>query len=323
MLFSVVIPAFNRSDLLAATLRSVLAQSFDDYEVIVVDDASTDNTLEVARSFGPRVTALSQPNAGPGVARNLGLAHARGEYIAFLDSDDLWFPWTLETLRHFISAHNRPSIISGRPVMFTNESELAPVVCGRAECDTYADYLASDPVSVLPGAGLMTARADALRAVGGFTSDRVYCEDADLYMRMGEAPGLVSVRSPATLAYRRHPASAMLNFDKMVAGVRRMVRCERAGLYTGGAARARDRRRHLAHLCRCTALNCLDAGHWKHALRVYTDSVRWNIAAHRWSFVLGLPGLALASATGLRRPPPIMHGVENRPATSPSTAGAA
>ena len=323
MLFSVVIPTFNRAGYIAATLRSVLAQSCDDFEIIVADDASTDATVSIVRSFGDRVRLFSQPNSGPGVARNLGIQHARGEYIAFLDSDDLWFPWTLATLKHFIDAHDRPAIISGKPLMFTDESELASAACSRAAADFSPDFFAADPVHTLPGAGLMTARTDALRASRGFTSERVYCEDFDLYLHMGQAKGLVCVRAPATLAYRRHPQSAMMNFDKMVAGVRRIVREEHAGRYPGGPSRARERRAHIAHLCRCTALNCLDAGHWKHALRVYTDSIGWNIAAHRWSFVLGLPGLALASATGLRKPPPIMHGVQNRPATSPSSAGAA
>ncbi len=312
MLFSVVIPSYNREAYIGATLGSVFAQSCEDYEVIVVDDASTDGTTTVVRGFDERVRLFEQANAGPGAARNVGIEQARGEYVAFLDSDDLWFPWTLETLRHLIEAHGRPAIISGRPVMFADEAELSRVSCGRAEREVYADYFACDPSLVLPGAGLMAARAGALRAVGGFIRERVYCEDADLYMRMGEAKGVVSVRSPFTLAYRRHAGTAMMNFDLIVAGVRRMVRQERAGAYPGGAARARERRLILAHQCRCAALNCLDAGHWRHARDVYMDSLAWNIAARRWAFVVGLPGLVLATALGLRKPPATMHGVENR-----------
>ncbi|MFN0010117.1 MAG: glycosyltransferase family 2 protein [Phycisphaerales bacterium] len=312
MLFSVVIPSYNREAYIGATLRSVFAQTCEDYEVIVVDDASTDGTTGVVRGFGERVRLFEQPNSGPGAARNLGIEQARGEYVVFLDSDDLWFPWTLETLRHLIEVHGRPAIISGRPVMFSDEAELSRVSCGRADCEVYADYFACDPGLVLPGAGSMAAKTEALRAVGGFIRERVYCEDADLYMRMGEAKGVVTVKSPLTLAYRRHAGTAMMNFDLMVAGMRRMVRQERAGVYPGGAARAAERHRILAHQCRCTALNCLDAGHLRHAMDIYTDSISWNIAARRWAFIVGLPGLVLATALGLRKPPAVMHGVENR-----------
>ncbi len=324
MLFSVVIPAYNREAYLADTLRSVFSQTCTDYEVIVVDDASRDATVAVARSFGDRVRVFEQPNSGPGVARNLGIRHARGEYVAFLDSDDLWFPWTLDTVRSLIEAHNRPAMITGRPVMFTDPAELAGQSCGRAECDVYPDYLGCDPVWVLPGAGGMVARTEALRAVGGFIPDRVYCEDSDLCLRMGEAKGLVSIRAPKTLAYRRHAGSAMMNFDLMVAGTRRMVRQERAGVYPGGPARAGERRAILSHACRCAALNCLDSGSLRHALNLYTDSFVWNLLARRWAFLVGLPALALLTALGVRKPPATMHGVGSAspPAAAP-VAGAA
>jgi glycosyltransferase involved in cell wall biosynthesis len=95
MLFSVIIPTYNRAALLCTALDSVFAQTFTDYEVIVVDDGSTDGTAAMVASYGGRVRYFQQQNKGPGAARNLGAQHATGEYLAFLDSDDLWFPWTL------------------------------------------------------------------------------------------------------------------------------------------------------------------------------------------------------------------------------------
>src|ERR1700751_565412 len=93
--FSIIIPTFNRAGLLQQALESVAQQTFRDFETLVVDDGSTDVTPQVAASFGARL--LRQENRGPGAARNLGIQHARGNYIAFLDSDDQWLPWTLET----------------------------------------------------------------------------------------------------------------------------------------------------------------------------------------------------------------------------------
>lgn len=93
--FSVVIPSHNRSAWLVAALESVFAQTEPAFEIIVADDGSTDDTPDVLRKYEGRVKVLTQRNAGPSAARNLGIAAATGDYIAFLDSDDLWFPWTL------------------------------------------------------------------------------------------------------------------------------------------------------------------------------------------------------------------------------------
>jgi GT2 family glycosyltransferase len=92
MRLSVVIPAYNRATLLPITLRSLLAQERVADEILVVDDGSTDGTAAVAEAFGSPVRVIRQANQGPGVARNRGLAEARGEYIHFFDSDDLALP---------------------------------------------------------------------------------------------------------------------------------------------------------------------------------------------------------------------------------------
>jgi glycosyltransferase involved in cell wall biosynthesis len=87
-LFSVVVPTFNRSALLRHTLKSVFGQRVTAYEIIVVDDGSTDGTMEYLQSFGQEIKVLRQSNQGPDVARNLGARHASDKYLAFLDSDD-------------------------------------------------------------------------------------------------------------------------------------------------------------------------------------------------------------------------------------------
>jgi glycosyltransferase involved in cell wall biosynthesis len=103
--FSVVIPTYNRADALQKTLSSVLAQTFSDFEVLVVDDGSTDDTKSIVDAFNdPRVTYLFISNSGgPATPRNVGMRAANAEWIAFLDSDDLWYPTKLETLANSIS----------------------------------------------------------------------------------------------------------------------------------------------------------------------------------------------------------------------------
>lgn len=95
-LISVVMPVYNRAGWVQRAIDSVFAQTVHDWELLVVDDGSTDDTRRVLESYGARVTLLSQSNAGPYPARNLALQHARGELVAFIDSDDAWYPHRLE-----------------------------------------------------------------------------------------------------------------------------------------------------------------------------------------------------------------------------------
>src|SRR5271166_980113 len=127
--FSVVIPTYNRLDFLKQALSSIWAQTFTDYEVIVVDDGSTDRTREWLVMQGEQVLAITQTNRGPGAARNFGARHASGTYLAFLDSDDLWFPWTLEAYWDVIHDCHEPSFVAGRPYVFSDKHEVAKAVC--------------------------------------------------------------------------------------------------------------------------------------------------------------------------------------------------
>lgn len=94
---SVIIPAYNCERFIGAAIESVLQQTFRDYEIIVVDDGSTDKTNEVVQRYRGRLQYLKQSNNGQAMARNLGFRHSSGEYLAFLDADDIWYPNMLET----------------------------------------------------------------------------------------------------------------------------------------------------------------------------------------------------------------------------------
>ena len=104
-LVSVIIPTYNRAEIIEEAVDSVLAQDYKDFELIVVDDGSTDNTSEVLATYGDDIRVLYQENKGVSAARNRGISEAAGKLIAFLDSDDLWMPQKLTTqvefFRHF------------------------------------------------------------------------------------------------------------------------------------------------------------------------------------------------------------------------------
>ena len=93
---SVIIPTYQRSHLVGQAIESVLAQTYCDYEIIVVNDGSTDNTGEILAQYGDRIVAIHQENRGLPAARHAGIRVAQGQYIAFLDDDDLWEPQKLE-----------------------------------------------------------------------------------------------------------------------------------------------------------------------------------------------------------------------------------
>src|SRR5262245_7900755 len=93
MRISIILPLYNKAAYVGRALSSILSQSFEDYELLVVDDGSTDEGASVVRSFRDRrITMLYQSNGGPGAARNLGLRYAQGDLVAFLDADDEWLP---------------------------------------------------------------------------------------------------------------------------------------------------------------------------------------------------------------------------------------
>ncbi|MHC4160347.1 MAG: glycosyltransferase family 2 protein, partial [Planctomycetota bacterium] len=104
-MISVVIPAFNAGQFIRRTVDSILAQTYSDYEIIVVDDGSTDNTADVVRSYGPKVRYIYQQNAGDGPARNTGITAAEGDWIAFLDHDDEWLPKKLQLQMEALNSH--------------------------------------------------------------------------------------------------------------------------------------------------------------------------------------------------------------------------
>lgn len=111
MQFTVVIPSYNRAALIGATLCSVLEQTFSDYEVIIVDDGSTDNTREVVVPFlaDSRIRYFKIENSERGAARNFGVRHAIGRYITFLDSDDIFLPWHLKTANEKVQMFQSPA----------------------------------------------------------------------------------------------------------------------------------------------------------------------------------------------------------------------
>lgn len=291
-LLSVVIPTFNRAELLCRALETVKAQEFTDFETIVVDDGSTDSTPEHLATYGDRLTVVRQENAGPAAARNAGIARARGRYVCMLDSDDLWFPWTLATFARAIETTRGPSFLCGQLQPFTDEAELVDVRDEELSLERFDDYLASSHKAYFVGSGMAVYSRDALIRAGSFDTNLLNMEDHDLSLRLGTAPGFVKINRPITLAYRRH-AGSIQTVSRAADALRTCVARERAHAYPGGRARARERRRLLSLHARPLSLACLDARRTDLALRIYADTLTWNLRQGRVRYVLGFPAKCL------------------------------
>jgi glycosyltransferase involved in cell wall biosynthesis len=287
--FSVVIPTYNRLNLLKQAVSSVWAQTHTDYEIIVADDGSTDGTVEWLAAQGERVRAITQANRGPGAARNLGTREARGKYVAFLDSDDVWPSWTLETFVGLICKHNSPAILAGRMVEFRQERELDAIRPETVCANFYRDYFASCRAGYFVGAGMAVLRRDVLLTSGGFIEERVNAEDHDLIFRLGTARGFVQVLAPTTLAWRRHAASETAAYGRTFAGILRMVERERRAVYPGGASRMRERRDILTRHARPVTLSCLQQGMQAEAWTLYRATFAWNASLRRVKYLAAFP----------------------------------
>jgi hypothetical protein len=293
MLFSVIIPTINRLALLKKTLESVWRQRFTDFELIIVDDGSTDETLDYLRTLGTRAKVFVQSNRGPGAARNLGVRGAQGAYLAFLDSDDLWFPWSLDAYARAITTGGEPAFIAGKPLRFTAEDSLKDASDITPELRAFDDYLSSSDEWPWWGVSSFVVSRDAFTTANGFTNEWINGEDADLALRLGVARRFVQVNSPFTFGYREHCDGATKNIQRTIAGIRYQLRAETAGLYPGGAGRARERRRILTRHVRPVSLECLSQKLRPEAWEFYRATFGWHVQLGRWKYLAGFPLKAL------------------------------
>ena len=178
---SVVIPAFNRWRLLAEAIDSVLAQSYRDFELIVVDDGSSDATASELAKLASRLQFFVTERRGVSAARNLGVSQSRGYYIAFLDSDDLWLNSKLERQTRFMDEHPEFHICQTDEIWIRNGVRVNPrAVHQKPSGDIFSRSLELCLVS--PSAVMMTKAL--FDRTGGFDEAFPVCEDYDLWLRI-------------------------------------------------------------------------------------------------------------------------------------------
>jgi glycosyltransferase involved in cell wall biosynthesis len=194
-LFSVVIPLYNKRPFIRRALTSVLAQDFAEFELIVVDDGSTDGSAEsLAELADPRLTILRQVNQGEGAARNAGMSIARGNWIALLDADDAWMPAHLSELARIAREQPAAGLISTRCVEATGDSISPAPVSGEPRLQVVDYFLQASRKVGFINATSTAVKAEVFRTLGGFSTARA---GADL-----EYWARVALRYPVAVSER-------------------------------------------------------------------------------------------------------------------------
>lgn len=275
---SVVIPAYNAAWCVGRAVDSVLAQSFRDFELIVVDDGSTDDTASVLGAYGSALKVISKSNGGMSSARNAGIGVATGEFVAFLDSDDWWHPEKLA--RQVERMRAQPSLAfcaASANLEDPDGNSVGRWACIREEASAVEDVFAGHS-AVAGGASAVLAKRQLVEHLGGFDETLFGAEDTDLWIRLAAHGGFACISEPLVVVLKR-PDSVSRNRNAMRAGAiamtiknRELLRSEYQGafwraLYAGTlcdyakwAYRDGDRIAALADLLKALSLAPLSRG---------------------------------------------------------------
>jgi glycosyltransferase involved in cell wall biosynthesis len=218
---SIIVPVFNGQKTIAEALNSVMLQTVSDFEVIVINDGSVDKTAEIVQEFVQRdpirFRLHTTDNQGPSSARNLGLAQAKGEFIAFLDADDLWHPRKLENQLHSLENHiDAVAVISNYQI----RSGLDSPAERKQKFDWNMKSL--EDWSLLLGMSpcffsTVMIRANVFESCGNFNADMKNVEDVEFAFRLIEV-GLVVNTGQFDVTYRNHAKQNHRNTETMIQG---------------------------------------------------------------------------------------------------------
>lgn len=215
---SVIIPTYNCEIYIAETLNSVLHQTFQDLELIVVDDGSTDRTRQIIASYGARVRLIAQTNSGVCAARNRGILEATGQYICLMDHDDYWFPEKLALQLEQMNQHPEVGLVYSTfawwhpkaedvfpdPDFYKDESPASAI---DDEFSGWIYHLLLLDCWVLTSSALI--RAEVFNKCGVFDESLPYSEDWDLWLRISREYPFIKLKKTLTL-YRQHPRQGNL-----------------------------------------------------------------------------------------------------------------
>tara|TARA_B100000795_G_scaffold212435_1_gene166072 strand:+ start:3079 stop:4011 length:933 start_codon:yes stop_codon:yes gene_type:complete len=216
--FSVIIPVYNKEKHLSKTLESVLQQSHADFEVIIVNDGSTDSSEKIIKTFkDPRFHYIKQENQGVSVARNTGIKAANANYIALLDADDIWDHQYLESINTLIDSHPKQHVFACACTIESSGATHSPIysIKNIVPNNTYTlSYFTSSFVNTILTSSSTVLHKSVLETIGYYNPVLRSGEDTDLWIRVGLGYNVVFLNTP--LATYRFEPSSLSNSPKQV-----------------------------------------------------------------------------------------------------------
>ena len=205
---SVIIPTYNSARYVVEAVESVLAQTWQDFEILVIDDGSTDETEQLMRRYENPVRYLCQANGGVAVARNRGIRESRGRYIAFLDADDTWLPYKLERQINVLLEH--PNVRACYSTFTIVDAELNPLGISRSQRQGSAleDLLTGG--NIIGSICTVLCERSLFDVVGGFDPKLSQCADWDMWVRLAARTEFLYLDEPL-VTYRQHDANMSRN----------------------------------------------------------------------------------------------------------------
>lgn len=240
--FSIIITCYNQYEFIRDAVGSALAQDYPDKEIIVVDDGSTDGSKKILMGYGDtiKLKALGT-NEGPGAARNWGASLATGDFLVFLDGDDLLLPWALNVYSHIIDL-KKPKLLLCSMLWFKEAFSSVKLSSRPTEIRVvdYECYMKKDRAYRSSASAFVVDR-QSFNNIGRWVDDTFPMEDADLVLRLGYSGRTIKIVSPVTAAYRVHANNTVNQVQRMIDHVFKLIRREELGKYPGGRASRSER----------------------------------------------------------------------------------
>lgn len=224
---SVVIPAYNVAWCVRKAIESVLAQDYRDFELIVVNDGSTDTTAEVLASYGDAIRLVDKPNGGLSSARNAGIAAAQGELVAFLDADDWWLPGKLTSQVALMRARPGLGFSSTAARVEDLEGRLVNIWACATWQGPFLAHLFGSNADVAGSASAVIARRTLFDRTGGFDETLRSLEDIDMWIRLSAVADYACLEEPLAVI-RKRPGSMSRNLEVMRASAIQVMKKNRA-----------------------------------------------------------------------------------------------
>jgi len=248
---SIIIPAYNAQKYIGETLDSVLSQSYKDWELILVDDGSTDNTAEIIKEKSEgenRIKYYYQKNLGVSTARNYGLKKSIGEFVAFLDADDVWLPLYLEKKVNYLLSHPTIGAVNSKVTFIDGESKAIEGFAEGMRNEDVDGILTFNTKNKTTGPSGILCRKECVKKIGGFNIKLSNTADKMFYLDLSKETTIVNLDEFLWL-YRFHDASMHKNILNMINDYENYIQQLESKSYFNSKKEASNFKKYIYKIC--------------------------------------------------------------------------